>query len=84
VKSRGKLLAAVRNNPKDVRFADACKIAGWLGFVGKGGSGDHRVFQRPGEVTALNFQNRKGKIKAYQARQLIEMMDRYEENNSER
>lgn len=83
MKSRDKLLAAIRNNPKDVRFADACKVAGWLGFVGKGGSGDHRVFQRPGERIALNFQNRKGKIKPYQAWQLIEMMDKYEHEDNQ-
>jgi CHASE1-domain containing sensor protein len=78
VKSRAKLLAAIRNNPKDVRFADACKAARWLGFVGRAAKGDHHVFQRPGEATALNFQNRKGRIKPYQARQLIEMMNKYE------
>jgi hypothetical protein len=27
-----KLIAKVRNNPKDVRFDDACKIAEHLGF----------------------------------------------------
>lgn len=83
MKSRAKLLAAIRNNPRDVRFADACKVAGWLGFVGKGGSGDHHVFQRPGEISALNFQNRKGRIKPYQARQLIEMMDKYEDEDNQ-
>jgi hypothetical protein len=64
-------------NPKDVRFSDACKVAGWLGFTAKGTSGSHCVFARPGEITQLNFQNRKGKIKSYQAKQLIEMIDAY-------
>jgi hypothetical protein len=78
VKSRDKLLAAIRNNPKDVRFADACKVAGWLGFGSKGGKGAHWAFGRPGERTILNFQSHKGgKIPPYQARQLIEMMDKY-------
>jgi hypothetical protein len=35
------------------------------------------VFQRPGELFSLNFQNRGGKIKPYQARQLIRMMYKY-------
>jgi hypothetical protein len=30
-----KLLAAIRNNPKDVRFEDACKVAEWLGSFTK-------------------------------------------------
>ncbi len=67
----------IRNNPKDVRFADACSVAEWLGFVHKGGKGSHRAYSRTGERVGLNFQNRDGKIPAYQARQLIAMMDKY-------
>lgn len=74
---RDKLIAAIRNNPNDVRFDDACKVAGWLGFQKKGGDGSHRAFSRPGEPVALNFQNRDGKIPPYQAKQLIAMLDKY-------
>jgi hypothetical protein len=78
VASRAKLLAAIRNNPKDVRFSDACKVAEWLGFIWKGGKGRHRAFHRAGEITGLNFQDDgKGKIPPYQAKQLIAMMDKY-------
>lgn len=72
-----KLLAAIRNNPKDVRFVDACRVAEWLGFVHKGGKGSHRAYSRTGERVGLNFQNRDGKIPVYQARQLIAMIDKY-------
>lgn len=80
-----KTIAAVRNNPKDVRFADACWVAQAIGFSAKGGKGSHCGFARPGERTQLNFQDRKGVISAYQARQLIEMIDRYydEEGDAE-
>jgi hypothetical protein len=75
-----KLIDAIRNNPKDVRFDDACKIAELLGFVGKGGKGtSHHAYSRPREPTGLNFQDRNGKIPAYQAKQLIEMIDRYKD-----
>ena len=74
---REKLLAAIRNNPKDVRFADACKAAEAIGFVRAGGKGSHAVYARAGEPAILNFQNRKGRIPPYQARQLIEMMDKH-------
>ncbi|MBR0735781.1 hypothetical protein JQ581_02480 [Bradyrhizobium liaoningense] len=75
---RAKLIADICNNPRDVRFEDACKIAGWLGFVSdKNSGGSHRAYSRPGEPTGLNFQNRGGKIVPYQARQLIEMIERY-------
>ena len=77
---REKLIAAIRNNPKDVRFDDACKVARWLGFTGSGGKGQHAAFSRPGEPTVLNFQPRKdGKIPPYQAKQLISMVDKYED-----
>ena len=72
-----KLFASIRNNPKGVRFDDACKAAEMLGFVHKGGQGSHRAFARSGEAVLLNFQNRNGLIPPYQARQLIEMMDKY-------
>lgn len=77
-----KLLEEVRQNPKDVRFADACKIASRLGFSGQGGKGAHRAYSRKGEPQGLNFQKDKnGKIPAYQARQLIAMIDKYMEQS---
>ena len=75
---REKLLAAIRNNPKDVRFVDACRAAEAIGFVNAGGKGSHTIYARAGELTILNFQNRSGRIPPYQARQLIEMLDKYE------
>ena len=72
-----KLLLSVVDNPKSVRFADACKAAEALGFVHKGGSGSHHAFARPGEPVLLNFQNRDGSTPVYQARQLIAMIEKY-------
>lgn len=72
-----KLFAAIRANPKAVRFEDACKVAERLGFTHKGGQGSHRAFGREGELDLLNFQNRGGLVPPYQARQLIRMMDKY-------
>ena len=37
--TQAKLLAAIVANPREVRFADACKAAQLLGFVYKGGAG---------------------------------------------
>ena len=76
---REKLFSAIRNNPKDVRFSDARRAAEYLGFELKGVKGSHHSFTRPGEAAHLNFQNRGGKIPAYQANQLIEMIDKYED-----
>lgn len=76
---REKLLAAIRNNPKGVRFADACRAAEVIGFVRAGGKGSHVVYAKAGEPTILNFQDRSGQIPPYQARQLIEMLDKHED-----
>lgn len=75
---REKLLASIRNNTKSVRFDDACKAAEHIGFLRMGGKGSHIVYTRAGEQMILTFQNRDGYIPPYQARQLIEMMDKYE------
>ncbi|OFZ97967.1 MAG: hypothetical protein A2Z64_12670 [Betaproteobacteria bacterium RIFCSPLOWO2_02_67_12] len=74
---RAKLLAATRNHPKAVRFADACRAAEAIGFVRAGGKGSHTVYARAGEPMILNFQNRGGLVPPYQARQLIDMLDKY-------
>jgi hypothetical protein len=72
-----KLLASIRNNPKVVRFDDACKIAERLGFSHQGGKGSHRTYGRMDEPLLLNFQNRDGYILPYQAKQLLTMVDKY-------
>lgn len=75
-----KLLAAIRQNPNDVRFDDALRAATLIGFEKKGGAGSHQTFAREGEVVQLNFQNTKnGKAKPYQVKQLIAMMDLYKD-----
>lgn len=75
--TKTKLLAAIVGNPRQVRFADACKAAALLGFEHKGGQGSHRAFARKGEPAGLNFQDRAGYVPPYQARQLIEMIRKY-------
>ena len=55
-----KLFAAIRANPKGVRFGDARRAARLLGFGHQGGRGSHRVCKRAGEPVRLNFQDRGG------------------------
>ena len=74
---REKLFARIRNNPKAVRFEDACTAAVMLEFIHEGGASSHRVFKRKGERMQLNFQNRGGYIPPYQVRQLIAMIEKY-------
>jgi hypothetical protein len=76
--SRDKLLDKICRNPRDVRFEDACSAAEQVGFAQQAQQGtSHRRFKRPGEITQLNFQNKKGKVPVYQAEQLIAMIEKY-------
>lgn len=72
-----KQLESLRSNLKTVRFNDACKIAERLGFSRQGGKGSHRTYGRPDEPLLLNFQNSGGYILVYQAKQLLEMVEKY-------
>jgi hypothetical protein len=38
LKQLEKLIAAIKNNPRDVRFSDACKVAEAIGFTAKASS----------------------------------------------
>jgi len=76
-----KLLEQALNNPANVWFEDALKLAEQMGWREVGGSGSHRVFRHPKATLVkqqfprpLNLQRgRGGKAKAYQVRQLLEM-----------
>jgi hypothetical protein len=72
-----KLIDSILNNVYAVRFQDACKIAEQLRFTHSAGKGSHRVYKRVGEPIQLNFQNRNGYIPPYQARQLLTMIEKY-------
>jgi len=72
-----KLFESIQNNPLDVRFDDACMVAVALGFEKKGGKGSHIVFGRNDTQDILTFQNRNGKIPAYQARQLVKIIEKF-------
>jgi hypothetical protein len=77
VSTRETLIASIRGSAKNVRYDDACKVAGWLGFSAKGQKGSHAAYSKPGETDLLNFQNRDGMIKPYQAKQLQKMIEKY-------
>ena len=73
-----KLFQKIRNNPKDVRFRDLCKLVEKFGFVFKGGKGSHRVYGHPGIKEILNFQDVHGKVKPYQVKQFLSIVQKYD------
>ncbi|GAH17875.1 unnamed protein product [marine sediment metagenome] len=58
----------LKGNPADVRFEEICKAAKLFGFRFRGGKGSHRIYVRAGVREMLNFQEVKGKAKAYQVK----------------
>ena len=59
-------------------FNDLCAILRRLGFEERQGGGSHRIFFRAGVAEILNLQPRSGgQAKAYQVRQVREVVVRY-------
>lgn len=71
------ILTEMRNNPGGVRFADAMKLCEhYFGKPRK--SGSHRVFKMPwpGDPRVNLQEDKGGKAKAYQVRQIVRAVDR--------
>ena len=66
-----------KGNPKNVRFEEICRAAELFDFKFRGGKGSHRIFVREGIKEMLNFQNIKGKVKPYQVKQFIKIVEKY-------
>jgi len=75
------LLERAVNNPGDLRFDDACRLATQLGWQEVRRRGSHVVFHHPDAQLIkdryprpLNLQEgRNGRAKEYQVKQLLEM-----------
>lgn len=77
------LIAKLKRNPKNVRFSDLCKICDhYFGEPRQSGS-SHRVYLTPWRGDPrVNIQNRKGKAKPYQVRQVLRAIERLSEENA--
>jgi hypothetical protein len=75
------ILDEMRSNPKGVRFADACKVA--THFFGeprqKGTSHSGWKMPWPGDPRVNLQRSKDGNAKSYQVRQLLDAIDRLEE-----
>ena len=73
------ILAQMKRNPKDVRFADLCKVC--ENFFGKPRKsvGRHRIYKTPWQGDPrINIQNHNGKAKAYQVKQVLLALEKLE------
>ena len=73
------IIGGMVGNPKDVRFADLCKVCDhYFGKSRRKGS-SHRIYKTPwlGDPR-VNIQDDKGKAKAYQVRQVLRAIGKLE------
>jgi len=74
-----KILKQIKANPKGVQFSDLCKICEhYFGKPRQSGS-SHRIYKTPWQGDPrVNIQNKKGKTKSYQVKQVIKAIERME------
>ena len=72
-----KLLHKLLVSPQNVRFAEAVACAKAFGFRFDRINGSHHIFVHPNISELLNLQNVKGKAKAYQVKQLLQLIEKY-------
>jgi hypothetical protein len=73
------LVARMRTDPRDVRFADLCRVCDFFFGAARHGGTSHRVYRMPwpGDPR-VNIQNDRGKAKAYQVRQVLKAIEKLE------
>lgn len=73
------IIKQMRQNPKDVRFVDLCKICDLYFGQARQKSSSHRIYKTPWRGDPrVNIQNHKGKAKAYQVKQVLRAIERLE------
>jgi hypothetical protein len=72
----------MRQNPKDVRFNDLCKVCDHFFGKPRQSGGSHRIYKTPWQGDPrINIQKHKGKAKAYQVKQVLLAIERLEVNH---
>lgn len=72
-----KLLQKLLSGSKNVRFSEVVACAEAFGFRLERISGSHHIFVRADIPELINLQNVKGKVKPYQIKKLLQIIERY-------
>ena len=76
------LLKEIKQNPKDVRFSDLCKVCDHFFGEPRQKKSSHRIYKTPWQGDPrINIQNYKGKAKTYQVRQVLLAIEKLEVNH---
>ncbi|HET9136926.1 MAG TPA: type II toxin-antitoxin system HicA family toxin [Candidatus Kapabacteria bacterium] len=65
------------NNQQNVSFADFITLVEAFGFIRKRVNGSHHIYKCPGITDMVNIQNKNGMAKAYQVKQFLSIVERY-------
>ncbi len=75
-----KLVRKIKNNPNDVKFFDLAKVCDHYFGNPRQNSTSHRVYQMPWQGDPrVNIQNKNGKAKPYQVKQVLAAIKKNEE-----
>ncbi len=73
------IVAAMRKNPKNIRFQDLCKVCDYYFGEPRQKGSSHRIYKTPWPGNPrVNLQNEKGRAKAYQVLQVLKAIDKLE------
>lgn len=71
------ILAQMRQNPKNIKYKDLCKVCDFYFGAPRQKSTSHRIYKMPWQGDPrVNIQNDKGKAKAYQVGQVIQAVEK--------
>lgn len=73
------ILARMKRNPNDIRFADLCRVCEKYFGKPRKSTGSHRIYKTPWQGDPrINTQNDNGKAKPYQVKQVLLAIDKME------
>ena len=76
------MVSEMRSNPKGVQFADLCRACEHFFGQPRQKGTSHRIYRTPWQGDPrVNIQDDKGKAKAYQVRQVLKAIERWEYEN---
>lgn len=73
------IVANMRRSPKNIRFRDLCKVCDFYFSEARQQGSSHRIYKTPwiGDPR-VNIQDDNGMAKAYQVKQVLQAIDRLE------
>jgi len=76
------IILKMKENPNGIRFSDLCKVCDHFFGEPRESAGSHRVYKTPWQGDPrINIQNKKGKAKSYQVKQVLLALDKLEVNH---